>query len=58
MWDNDRASRQFEVYWRLMDAKRGKKGRKGGKGGGKAKGAKAKGKKALSQFVANQLEKL
>ena len=44
MWLADIDSRKFEVYWRLMDAKRGKGKKRGGKGGGKAK-AKAKGKK-------------
>ena len=38
----DIESRRYEVYWRLMDAKKGKKR---GKGGAKKAGAAAKGKK-------------
>ena len=43
MRDEDIRSRKIEVFWRIMDSKKGKKKKKGkgGKGGGKKK----KGKK-------------
>lgn len=45
MREEDIRSRKIEVFWRIIDAKRGKKKKKGkGSGGGK-KGGKKKGKK-------------
>ena len=43
MREEDIRSRKIEVFWRIIDAKRGKKKKKG-KGSGK-KGSKKKGKK-------------
>jgi len=43
MRQEDILSRKIEVFWRIIDAKRGKKKKKKGKGGGGAK--KKKGKK-------------
>jgi hypothetical protein len=45
MRNEDILSRKIEVFWRIMDAKKGKKkkkGKGGGKGGGKKGGKKKK----------------
>ncbi len=45
MREEDIRSRKIEVFWRIIDAKRGKKKKKGKGGGGGKKGGKKKGKK-------------
>jgi len=40
MRNEDIRSRKIEVFWRIIDAKRGKKKKKKGKGGGGAKKSK------------------